>query len=33
MWRIAVYKEKGYNYCAVIIDDETLAELYHFGAL
>ena len=28
---IAVYKDMGYNYCAVIIDDETPAELYHFG--
>lgn len=27
-----MYKDKGYNCCAVIIDDETPEELYHFGA-
>lgn len=29
---IAVYKDMGYNYCAIIIDDKTPAELYHFEA-
>lgn len=27
-----MYKDKGCNYCAVIIDDETPAELYNSGA-
>lgn len=31
IWMIAVFKDMGYNYCAVIVDDETPAKPYHFG--